>query len=165
MKYILIKSIIALFLWHGSNFAIANTVQTSISSQTSDKNSESNIKNSKHVQSEVNTALNPQINLLSNTNLNGTSSFSSFKCPVYSASATSNATHGTVSCNFDDFIPEGIPSGTVIMISDCSSTCHGDQYIRLFNGGIEVLRNDDGKCNNHSLTTNLHTYMSIYRYL
>lgn len=73
-------------------------------------------------------------------------SYNSFFCPAYSTSGTGNATYGpVVSCNFDDFLPSGIESGTTIRIRDCSSNCHGDQYIRLLNTNEVVAGNVDGK--------------------
>lgn len=72
--------------------------------------------------------------------------YDSLFCDRYSASTTSNAISGNLQyCDFDKLIPNGIPPGTIVRISDCSRSCVGDQFIRLYLDGAEVAANNDGK--------------------
>lgn len=72
---------------------------------------------------------------------------SSFHCPPYSSSNSGNATSpASPICSILDVLP-----GTTIAISDCSSTCVGDQYLRLYDSdsNVEVQSNDDGSYTNN----------------
>lgn len=68
---------------------------------------------------------------------------SSFHCAAYSTVNTANATASNLpECQIPDILP-----GTTILISDCSSSCVGDQYLRLYDydANTEISFNDDGK--------------------
>lgn len=71
------------------------------------------------------------------------SEMSGFHCSNYVAVNTANATAADLPvCQIPNVLP-----GTTLFISDCSSTCIGDQYLRLFDNAtdVELLNNDDGK--------------------
>lgn len=66
----------------------------------------------------------------------------SFHCLPYSVVNTANATLADLSeCLISDVLP-----GTTLLISDCSSNCIGDQFLRLYDSdtNIELMSNDDG---------------------
>ena len=65
--------------------------------------------------------------------------FESVFCPAFSASNTDTALVNYAVCSFSAC------EGTAITIGDCTSTCVGDQYLRLFAAnGSQVAVNDDG---------------------
>lgn len=68
---------------------------------------------------------------------------SSFHCASYSAALSANAT----ATNLPECIIPHVLPGTTVLISDCSSDCVGDQYLRLFDyeTNVQLLSNDDGK--------------------
>lgn len=68
----------------------------------------------------------------------------SFHCLPYSAVNSNSASTSSPVCNIAN-----VPPGTTIQINDCSSTCMGDQYLRLYESStqIEVTSNDDGLSN------------------
>ena len=68
---------------------------------------------------------------------------SSFHCLPYSTAHSSNASTAHLpQCLISNVLP-----GTTLLISDCSSSCVGDQYLRLYDTetNTELLSNDDGK--------------------
>lgn len=68
---------------------------------------------------------------------------SSFHCEPFSAVNSANATAPNLpQCVIPDVFP-----GTTLIISDCSSNCIGDQYLRLYEyeTDVELVSNDDGK--------------------
>ena len=71
-------------------------------------------------------------------------------CTPYSVVNTANAT----ALNLPECLISNVEPGTTVSISDCSSTCVGDQYLRLFDydSNVELSANDDGEC-----VTSLHS--------
>ena len=69
----------------------------------------------------------------------------SFHCASFKAVNSANAT----ASDLPDCLISNVLPGTTVQISDCSSSCFGDQYLRLFeyNTDIELLSNDDGMQN------------------
>lgn len=64
------------------------------------------------------------------------------RCDPYNLDHTNNAISNYATCSIPNVCP-----GTTLQVSDCSSSCKGDQFIRLHDSqGIEVMFNDDGKC-------------------
>lgn len=67
----------------------------------------------------------------------------SFQCTPYTAGNSANAT----AANLPECLISNVLPGTTVLISDCSSNCVGDQYLRLYDydTNIELLSNDDGE--------------------